>query len=85
MESKDKLNEIDIKSCTCFYFDDTMTVIDISFNDILLNEKSHKNTLIHDVLYKTFMGDKPLRIRFHNIDRFIKVYDGIRYLVTFDY
>ena len=27
------------------------------------------------------MGSKPLRIRFDEIDRFIKTYDGVRYLV----
>ena len=55
-----------------------MTVSDISFNDILLEEKSRKNTFIYDVSYKTFMGEKPLRIRFDKIDGLIKVYDGIR-------
>ena len=29
------------------------------------------------------MGAKPLRIRFDEIDGFITVYDGIRYLVLF--
>ena len=29
------------------------------------------------------MGSKPLRIRFNEIDRCIKIYDGIRYLVLF--
>ena len=29
------------------------------------------------------MGSKPLRIRFDEIDGFIKIYDGIRYLVLF--
>ena len=29
------------------------------------------------------MGSRPLRIRFDEIDGFIKVYDGIRYLVSF--
>ena len=36
MESKDELKEIQIKNCTCDYFDDTRTVSDISFKDILL-------------------------------------------------
>ena len=27
------------------------------------------------------MGSKLLRIRFYKIDRFIKIYDGIKYLV----
>ena len=29
------------------------------------------------------MGPKPLRAWFEKIDRFIKIYDGIRYLVLF--
>ena len=36
----DKLKEIGIKNCTCYYFDDIMRVIDIDFNNILLQEKS---------------------------------------------
>ena len=31
------------------------------------------------------MDTKPLRIWFNKIDRFIKIYDGIRYLVIYDY
>ena len=45
MESKDKLKEIDIKNRTCHYFDDTMRVIDIDFNNILLDEKSYQKNL----------------------------------------
>ena len=62
MKSKDELKEIAIKNSRCYYFDDTMRVIDIDFKDILLDEKSYENILIHDILYKTFMGAKPLRI-----------------------
>ena len=40
MEGYDKPKEIDTKDCTCYYFDDTMRVIDIEFSDILLDEKS---------------------------------------------
>ena len=29
------------------------------------------------------MGSKRLRIRFDEIDGFIKIYDGVRYLVLF--
>ena len=58
------MKEIDIKNRTCFHFDDKMTVSDVGFNDILLNEKSHKNTLIYDGSYKNFIGEKPLHIRF---------------------
>ena len=39
--------------------------------------------LIDDISYKTSIGSKPLCIRFNEIDEFIKIYDGIRYLVLF--
>ena len=64
-----------------------MRVRDIIFSDILLDEKLYKtfeNILIYDISYKTFMGSISLRIRFNEIDGFIKVYDGIRYLVLFN-
>ena len=60
-----------------------MPVKDIDLRDILLDKKSYENILIYDILYKTFMDSKPLRIRFNETDGFIKVYDGIRYLVLF--
>ena len=31
------------------------------------------------------MGSNPLRVRLNKIDTFIEIYDGIRYLVAFDY
>ena len=86
MEIEDELKETDIKSRTCYYFDDLLRIIDISFDNILLDKnsyKTYKNILIYDISYKTFMGTKPLHIRFEKIDGFIKIYDGIRYLVLF--
>ena len=57
-----------------------------SFSDISSDKKSYKNTcaniLIHD---KPFMGSIPLRISFDKTNGFIKIYDGIRYLVLLDY
>ena len=60
-----------------------MRAIDIDFSDILLNKKLYENIFIYDISHKTFMGPKPLRIRFDEIDGFIKIYDGNRYLVLF--
>ena len=37
--------------------------------------------MIYDISYKTLIGPKPLRNRFDNIDGFIRIYDGTRYLV----
>ena len=56
----------------CYYFD-----------DILIDEKSHKNILIYDISYKTLIGSKSLHIRFNKIDGFIRIYDGTRYLTLF--
>ena len=39
MESKNKLKEIDIKTRTCFYFDDIMKASDIDSGNTLLDEK----------------------------------------------
>ena len=64
-----------------------MRVGDFGFDNILLEEKSYENSyeniMIYDILCKTFMGAKPLRITFDNVDGFIKNYDGTRSLVLF--
>ena len=83
MEINSELKEINIKYLTCYYFDDIMRVLDIDFYKILLVKKSNESILTYDISYKTFMGAKPLRIRFDKIDGFIKIYDGTRYLVLF--
>ena len=70
MESNNKWKEIDIKNCTCYYFDDIIIFWDrdIDFSDNLLDEKlckeNYENNLIYDISYKTSTGAKPLRIRF---------------------
>ena len=51
-----------------------------------MNEKSfkaYKNILIYDISYKIFVGSKPLIIGFDEINGFIRIYYGIRYLVLF--
>ena len=50
-----------------------MGIIDINFENILLDEKQYENILIYGISI-------TLRIRFAEIDGFIKIYDGIRYL-----
>ena len=62
-----------------------MRVIDVDFNNILLDKKSYKNLLIYNISYKTFADEKPLRIWLDKIERFIKTDNEIRYLVLFEY
>ena len=38
---------------------------------------------MHGISYKTFIGLKPMRIRFDKIYGIIKIYDGTRYLTSF--
>ena len=83
MEGKDEIKVIDIKTCTCYYFDDIMRLINIDFSNILLNGKIYEKILIYDISYKTFTDAKPLHIWFEKIDGVIKIYGGIRYLMLF--
>ena len=77
MKSNDELKGIDVKNRICYYFDDIMRTGDFDFDNILLDKKSYKNSSENILIYKTFMGAKPLRIRFAEIDGFIKIYDRL--------
>ena len=77
------LKEINIKIRTCYYIDDIIKFEDFDLANILLDEKSYQNIFVYEILYKTFIGAKLLRIKFNKVDWFIWVYDGTRYLVLF--
>ena len=47
-----------------------------------LDEKSYENILIY-ISYKVFIGAQSLPVWFEKVEGFIKIYDGIRYLVLF--
>ena len=51
--------------------------------EIFYLTKKNENIVIYDISYRAFMGSIPLCIMFDEIDEFIKIYDGIRYLVLF--
>ena len=46
-------------------------------------KKEYKKNLIYNISHKNFMSSIPLRFRFDEIDRFIKIYDGLKYLELF--
>ena len=39
--------------------------------------------MIDNISFKPLFGSKPLRIRFNEVDGFVKVYGGTRHLVLF--
>ena len=43
----------------------------------------HENILVYDISYKTLIGAKPLRIRFNEVNGFIRIYDGTKYFLLF--
>ena len=83
MDSNDELKDINIKNRRCYYFNDIIKNEDFDLDNISLDEKSYENILVYNISYKTLIEAKPLRIKFHKIDEFFRVYDGTRYLVLF--
>ena len=83
MESNGKLKEVNVKTRTCYYFEDIIKFEDSDLDNILIDEKSFENILVYSISYKTLIGSKSLSIRFNKIDGFIRVYDGTRYLILF--
>ena len=62
------LKEIDLKNCTCFYFDEVIEIEDSDFANILIDEKEYKNILFYNISYKTLIVAKPLCVRFNKAD-----------------
>ena len=73
-----KFNKVRIKNRMCYYFDDI-----IKLENFDINEKPHVNILINDISSKTQLGSNILRIRFNEIDGFVRIYDKTRYLTLF--
>ena len=55
----------------CKKFDNIIKLEDFDFNNTLIDEKSHENTIIYNISFKTLIDPKPLRIRFDKKDEFI--------------
>ena len=68
MEENNRLEELDIKNCTCYYFGGITNINDLDLNNNLLDETSHENILLCDVTYTTPYNPKSLRIIFHKED-----------------
>ena len=53
-----------LKIRTCYYFDNIIKFENFYFDNILIDEKSHKNILIYNMSYETLIGAKLFPIRF---------------------
>ena len=83
MDNNNELKEIDIKSRTCYYFEDIIRIEDFDPDKILIDGKSYENILLYNISCNSLIDSKPLRIKLDKIDGFIRVYDGTKYLVLF--
>ena len=52
MERNDELKEIDIKNCTCYYFEDIIRVGDFELINVLKDIKSRKNSFENILIYE---------------------------------
>ena len=68
-----EFKKVPVKNRTCSYFNDIIKLDEFDFDNIFIGEKSHENTLIYDISYKTLIDPKPLCIRFDKIDGFTKI------------
>ena len=50
--SNNELNEIDVRGCTCYYFDVIANLNYLNLTNILFVEKSYDSFLIYDVAAK---------------------------------
>ena len=77
-----ELKKVRIKNRACYYFDEIIKLEDFNLDNILIEKKSHENTLIYNIWFKTLTGPKTLRIRFDKIDEFIETYNGTKYYMV---
>ena len=62
MECNNELKEINIKDCTCYYFDEVFKFEHFDL-DNLIDKKLYENVLVCNISYKTLIGAKPFCIR----------------------
>ena len=82
MENNNELKDIDVKNCMCYYFDDII-IEDFDLDNILKDKKLYEIIFIYEILNKSLIVPKPLRVRFSTVDGFIRVYDATIYLASF--
>ena len=83
-----KLKEIDIKICACYFFDDMINIRNLYPNKIEVDEKSYKNILIYhigyvkmkDLTYAKLNNINSLYLIIDKINGYIEESNGNKYL-----
>ena len=57
-----------LKIADAFYFNDVSKIEGFDSDNILIDEKSHENILTYNILHKSLIDSKPLRISFDKTD-----------------
>ena len=53
-----KIKDIDIKNCTCYFFNENIYIKTFDQNNIKIDEKSYKDILIYYIGYVTVKDSK---------------------------
>ena len=65
------------------YFDNITKLKNVDFNNILLYKNLQENILIYGISWKSLNSAKALHIMFDKVNRFIRDYNGTKYLALF--
>ena len=66
-----KVQDIDIKNRTCYFFNDIINITFFDLNNIKIDKKSYKNILIYYIGYVTIKDSKYVKIYSVNLLYFI--------------
>ena len=83
-----KVQDIDIKNRTCYFFNDIINITFFDLNNIKIDKKSYKNILIYYIGYVTTKDSKyvkiynvnPLYLIFINMNGNFEEINGNKYL-----
>ena len=83
-----KVQDIDIKSCSYYFFHDIINIKNFDSNNIKIDEKSYKNILTYYIRYVTIKDSKyvksnmlnPLYLVFNKVNEYFEESKGNKYL-----
>ena len=84
-----KVQNIDIKNRTYYFFNDIIDIKNVDPNNIKIDEKSYKNILIYYIGYVTIKDSKyvkiysvnPLYLIFRSVNRYLEEINKTKYLM----